>query len=713
MKTAIKKTGVSRRSFLKASALAGGGLMLSFYAPVAGATDLLAEDAVFEPNGFIKILSDGQVILMSPNPECGQGIKTALPILVGEELDVNWETVVVEQAGFDSSKYSRQIAGGSGAIRASWDSFRKAGAIGRKMLIEAAAKSWNASASDCYTEKGFVIHRPSGRKVEYGKIAAQAASIAVPTDVELKNPSDYKLIGQRIAGVDNKKIFTGKMEYGIDTRREGMLFAMVARPPAFGKKVKSYDDTAAKAVDGVKQVVALDKDAVAVLATTTWAAKKGRDALKIEWEIETPLESSEQHKAMMEKSIMEPGQTRRSDGDVVKALEEADKVIEVVFEAPFLPHAPLEPMNFFADVRDDRAELYGPTQNPGSIPGAVARLTGLSPDKITVGMSRMGGGFGRRLNADFAVEAARVSKAAKSPVLVVWTREDDMQGGIYRPNALYRYRATIKDGKFTGWYCIAAGISTANPTRENCFPAGAVPNFRVDTHEHKSNITTGPWRAPNHNFIAFSEQSMLDEIAHALGKDPVAFRLELLEQARTNPAGRQEYNIDRFKNVIEECARRGEWGKKKGDGIYQGFSAHFSFNTYVAHVVDLSVTSDKIKIHKVTTVVDCGRVINRSGSENMIEGGVIDGIGHALYGEFSIKDGVVQQNNFHQHKLIRINDAPLVQEIHFINNDEIPTGLGEPGMPPICGAVANAVFAATGKRMKRMPFGENLAALAG
>ncbi len=707
MKTANLKT--SRRSFLKSTALASGALLLGFDLFRSGGSVFSVKDSstvpgdvLFQPNAFLRIGSDGIVTIMAPNPEIGQGVKTSLPLLVAEELDVDWNTIQVEQAGLNTKSFDHQVAGGSGSIRSSWKSFRKAGATARKMLIGAAAGTWNVPASECYTEKGFVIHKPSGKKLNYGKLAEKASQLEVPSDVELKDPKEFTLIGKRIHNVDNRKIITGKMDFGIDTKREGMLYAMVARPPAFGKKLKSFDDKVALAVKGVKKVVQGDNK-VAVLATSTWAASKGRDALKVEWEDDGKLDNTTDHLEAYRKLVTQTtDKPKRNDGDVANAFPGAAKIIERIFIAPILPHVPMEPMNFFADVRDDEVELYGPTQTPARARGDVAKLLNIPEEKIKVGLSRMGGGFGRRLQSDYAVEAAEISNLAKAPVKVIWTREDDIQGGFYRPSGMYSYKAALdKDNELIAWQLNAAAINSGNASRENSFPAGAVPNFRIDSHNLESKVTVGPWRAPNHNFIAFAEESLLDELAHAAGKDPVAFHLELLEKAKTSPTGRVEYDPERFKGVIKMVTDMANWGKQ-ANGIYQGFAAHFSFNTYVAQVAEVSVMNNKIKVHKVHCAVDCGQVVNLSGAETEVEGGITDGLGVALHGALTIKDGTAVENNFDQYNLIRINEAPDI-EVKFVENNIDPTGLGEPGLPPIAPAVCNAIFAATGKRITKLP----------
>lgn len=698
----------SRRSFLRSAGLTGGALILGFDPLVKGGSivSMLAskpEDLTFSPNAFLRISSDGLVTIMAPNPEIGQGVKTSLPMLVAEELDVDWNTVNVEQAALDTKNFTRQAAGGSGSVRSSWKSFRTAGATARRMLVDAAAATWKTGSGECYTERGFVIHKPSGKKLSYGALAEQASNQEVPKDVKLKDPKEFKLIGTRVRNVDNKKIVTGKMDFGIDTAREGMLYAVVARPPAFGKKLKSYDDSAALAVKGVKKIVKMENQ-VAVLATSTWQAMKGRDALKIIWEDDGKLDNTADQLQDFTKAVAQKTEKPvRNDGDVDGAFQQAAKLVEASFVAPFLPHVPMEPMNFYADVREDGVELYGPTQTPSRAQSNVSRLLNIPQEKITVGMSRMGGGFGRRLQADYAEEAAIISSLAKSPVQVTWTREDEIQGGFYRPAGMYSYKAALdKNNKLIGWHLIAAAINSRNASRENSFPAGAIPNFRIDSHNIESKVTVGAWRAPNHNFIAFTEESLLDEIARAAGKDPVEFRIELLDQAATNPGGRVDYDPERYKAVIRMAAEMGGWGKKAADGRFKGFGAHYSFGTYVAQVAEISIKNDRVKVHKVHCAVDCGQVVNLSGAETEVEGGIIDGLGVALYGELTIRNGEAVQKNFDDYNLIRINDAPEI-EVKFIHSDQDPTGLGEPGLPPIAPAVCNAIFSATGKRIRKLP----------
>jgi len=705
----------SRRNFLKVAASAGGGLVLGFNWLTSQAAEAVLANGAAEAaalvdfNSYLSIGTDGVVTLFSPNPEVGQGIKTAFPIIVAEDLDVAWTQVKVVQAPLDTKKFERQVAGGSGSIRHSWQRLRKAGATARQMLMEAAAARWQVPASELTTDKGTVLHARTGRKLGYGELATEAAKLPVPTDVKLKDRKDFKLIGQTIKNVDNKGILTGKPLFGLDFYREGMLFAMIQRPTAFGLKLKSVDSAAAKAMPGIVDVVTF-KNNVAVVGKSTWQVKKAKDALKIEYEKEAnaTLESSADHNRIFTELLDSPTATvRRKDGDVEAAFKSAAKVVKAEYQCPFLPHSPLEPMNFFAHVREDGAELIGPTQTPELARNETAKLLGMAPEKITVELTRMGGGFGRRLKADYVLEAVELSSLIKAPVKVIWTREDDMTGGSYRPAVRYRFEAALDaQNNLIGYKLRGAGLNAGNPTREDNFPSGAVPNLLIDSVEHKSPITTGAWRAPITNFLAFAEQSFLDEVALAAGKDPVQFRLELLEKAKTAPVGAIKYDIDRMKGVIDLVAEKAGWGKKKGaDGrpVSQGFSVYFSHNSYVAQVGEVAMKAGKPVLQKVYAAGDCGIVINQSGARQQMMGGIVDGLGHAMYGNLTFKDGAPEQKNYNSYRLIRLAEIPEV-EVHFVDNGIDPTGLGEPALPPAGAAAANAIFKATGKRLRNQPF---------
>ena len=687
----------SRRDFLKTTVLSSGGLILGFnwFGKTTFATPL-ADNTSANFNAYLSIASDGIITILSPNPEIGQGIKTAFPIIVAEELDADWAKVRVLQSGLDTKKFERQTAGGSGAIPHSWLRLRKAGATARFMLVEAAAKRWQVPAGECSTEKGFVLHTTSGKKLSYGELANEAAQITPPAEVKLKDIKDFKLIGSTVKGVDNQQILTGKPLFGIDFYREGMLFSMIQRPPAFGLKLKSFDASAAKALPGIIDVVSF-KDKIAVVGKSTWEVKKARDLVKIEWEKDKELESTSDHSRIFKELLEGKNDVRRKDGDVDAAFKEAFKVVEAEYQCPFLPHNPMEPMNFFAHVREDGVELVGPTQTPQAAQTQTARLLNVSPDKVTVQMTRTGGGFGRRLGTDYVLEAAELSSLIKAPVKVIWTREDDMSGGSYRPSVRYRFRAALdKEGNMTAYTLRGAGINAGNCTRQDNFPAGAVPNLLIDSAEHKSAITTGPWRAPITNFLAYAEQSFIDEVATAAGKDPVQFRLELLEKAKTAPTGAIKYNIDRMKAVIELAAEKSGWNKKK-KGVSLGFSVYFSHASYVAQVAEVVMKKGKPVLQKIYAAVDCGVVVNQSGARNQVMGGIVDGMGHAMYGNLTFKEGKPDQQNFNAFRLIKMNEIPAI-EVHFVNNGIDPTGLGEPALPPTGGSIANAIFKATGKK---------------
>jgi isoquinoline 1-oxidoreductase beta subunit len=691
---------VSRRSFIKVTAVAGGGLLLGFSSSKP-ADSGLNENLTFNP--FILISPDGTITIFSPNPEVGQGIKTAMPMVVAEELDADWSKVKVEQAPLDGKKYQRQVAGGSGSLKASWGTLRQAGATVRMLMVAAAAQKWQVPVSSLRTENSIVLG--DKLKASYAELATEAVKQEIPAKIILKKPSEFKLLGKSIACVDNKDIFSGKAVFGIDFKRPGMKYAVVARPPGFGQIPDKVNDAAAKAVTGVFGVFPFD-DKIAIVADSTWAALKGRQVLEVSWIQKTPAESTVMHdKWLTDLLTQKPAKSFRADGDAEAVFGQANKVIEASFSCPFLPHNAMEPMNFFADVKENSAELVGPTQTPQRSQTKVAEILGIPADAVTVQMTRMGGGFGRRLSSDFAEEAAKISRLAKSPVKVQWTREDDMAGGVYRPACKYIYKAAInKEGEMTGFHVRGAGLNVGNPTRENNFPAGAIQHLLIEGHNKESNVSTGPWRAPVHNFVAFAEQCFLDEVAAELKKDPIDFRLNLLAKAASNPVGKVEYDIERYKKTIELVRKMSGWDTKK-EGVFRGFSAYFSFSSYVAMIAEVTMVNNKPVIKKVYCAADCGIVVNKSGAENQIVGGIIDGLGHAQFGNIEIKDGKSQQANFDTYRMIKMNESFPV-EVQFVENEIDPTGLGEPALPPAAAAVANAMFAATGNRIYSQPFAE-------
>ncbi len=694
----------NRRNFIKLAATAGGGLLLGFHWSNTEASSIkvvggIADDINF--NSYLSISPEGVVTIFSPNPELGQNIKTSFPMIVAEELDADWSKVKVVQAVLDTKKYERQVTGGSGAVPHSWERLRKAGATARHMLVEAAAKRWNVSSSTLTADNSFVIDKTGNRKLSYGELATEASSIAVPKEIKLKEQKDFKLIGKAVRNVDNKEMITGKPLYGMDFYREGMFTAMIQRP-AFGMKLKSVDSAAAKEMPGIVDVVSF-KNNVAVVGKSTWQVAKARKALKIEYESETTLESTADHDKLFKDLLVNGKPTvRRQDGDVEAAFKSAAKVITREYQCPFLSHSPMEPMNFFAHVRKDGVELIGPTQTPERARTEVAKMLNMFPDNVTVELTRLGGGFGRRLQADYVLEAAELSSLIKAPVKVIWTREDDLGGGSYRPAVRYRFDAALdSNNNLIGYKLRGVGINAGNSTREDNFPSGAVDNLLIDSVEHKSPITTGPWRAPITNFLAFAEQAFLDEVALASKKDPVKFRLELLDKAKKSPVGEIKYDIDRMKAVIEMAAEKSGWGTRKN--VSQGFSVYFSHRSYVAQVAEVEMKKGKPSLKKIYAVSDCGVVVNLSGARQQVTGGVVDGLGHAMYSYLTFKNGAAEQKNFNTYRLIKMKEIPEV-EVHFVNNGIDPTGLGEPALPPTGGAVANAYFKATGKRLYNQPF---------
>ncbi|WP_405206266.1 molybdopterin cofactor-binding domain-containing protein [Aquimarina sp. LLG6339-5] len=707
----ITTPSVSRRSFIRTSALAGGGILIGFnlfqsckpeVAPPVDIADLNFNDF----NAFIKIADNGMVTIFSPNPEIGQGVKTSMPMLIAEELDVDWENVIVAQGALDTKNFTRQVAGGSQSLRHGWEPLRQTGATARQMLINAAAAKWGVDPSTCKTKSG-VISNGNGETLGYGEVVKEAASLKVPEKVKLKDPKDFTIIGKDIYNVDIDKIISGKPLYGMDYKEDGMVYVSVVRPPAFGKKLNDFDATEAKKVNGVIDVFKFG-DKIAVLAENTWSAMKGKKIVKAKWMDDSKLENTKDHDKILV-GLLNGNEfnTMRADGDVKKAFAAADKVVERTYESPFLPHNCMEPMNFFAHVTAEKVKLVGPIQTPAGTARRVAELLDRKPEEVSVDMTRMGGGFGRRLYGDFALEAAEISNIAKKPVKVLYSREDDMSAGIYRPAIKYRISAAIKDGKLTGYHLKEAAInSNMYGLIPNFFPAGAIENYQVDVAKYDSNITIGAWRAPYTNFLAFAEQSFFDELAEAMEVDNIQLRLDLLQNVKGHKDERIQYSPERLEQVIKTAVEKSEWGKKP-EGVYQGFSSYYCHNTHVAEVADVVLENDQPVIKKITCVVDCGIVVNPLGAKNQIEGGVIDGIGHAMYGDFSFENGEPQHTNFNTYRLIRMNETPVV-ETHFIESDIAPTGLGEPTLPPAGAAVANAIKAAKGVRLTKQPFVKNM-----
>ena len=711
MKSQKKSISFSRRNFLKTSVLASGGMLIGFNflnacRPNAIVPIDISKLNFNDFNAFIKISQEGYVTIFSPNPEIGQGVKTSMPMIIAEELDVPWEKVSVSQGLYDPVNYQRQVAGGSQSIRFGWDALRQTGATAKQMLINAAALKWGVEPSSCYASQG-IITNANGDSFGYGEVVKEAAVLEVPENVELKESKDYKIIGQDIKNVDIQKIITGKPLFGLDYVTEEMVYASVLRPPSFGKKLVSFDDQNSKKINGVVDVLKFG-DKIAVLGTNTWAAMKGKKALICKWSSNTKLESTEDHNKELLKILNgNKFKVNREDGNIEKAFLNSDKNIERTYESPFLPHNCMEPMNFYANVTSDKVHLVGPIQTPAWTVSKISKLLDRKPEEIHLEMTRMGGGFGRRLYGDFAEEAAQISSLANKPVKVVFSREDDMAAGIYRPAIKYRIKASIKDGKITGYHLKEAAINgNMYGLIPNFFPAGCIPNYKVSTANYQSKITTGAWRAPYTNFLAFAEQSFFNELASELGKDHPSLLIELLQNVKGTKDERIQYSAERMEKTINLVVEKSNWGKSS-EGIYQGFSAYYSHNTHVAEVADVEMVNGLPVVKRVTVAVDCGIVVNPLGAKNQVEGGVIDGIGHAMYGDFSFEEGTPQSVNFDTYRLIRMNETPQVST-YFVESDLSPTGLGEPGLPPAGGAVANAIKAAIGKQLYKQPFVEEL-----
>ena len=728
-----KNINTNRRSFIKVSAAAGGGMVLgfNFFAcreeakiPEFIAPALENPSSWTEMNGFLSIGDNGVVTIMSPNPEIGQNVKTSMPMIVADELDVAWDQVIVEQAPLDAENFERQIAGGSQSIRFGWDGLRKTGATARAMLVAAAAEQWGVPAEEITTAAGMLYHKASDQSMGYGDIASAAAGMEVPEEVTLKDPKDFTIIGHSTRNVDGWNIVQGKPLFGLDVQEEGMKIAMIVHPPAFGQKIKSMDDAAVKSMAGITDVIRINvepegwnpqwsdvnayPELAVVVGESTWQVMKAKKALKIEWEEETPLESTADHEALLDDMLANGAvEVARKDGDPDAAFAAADQIIEKTYSAPFLAHNTMEPMNFYANVTADRAELVGPIQTPIFLQGTLEAVLGIPKENIRVMMTRMGGGFGRRLYGHFGTEAALISQAIKSPVKLVYTREDDMTQGTYRPTYKVMYRAGLdSDGNLTAFHIRGAGLP-GSPVFADRYPAGAVDNYLVENINGPTNISTGAWRAPRSNFIAMAEQSFLDEVAEAAGKDPVDFRLELFKKAEENPVGeKNDYDAARYAGVLELVKEKAGWNADSE--LHRGVSAYYCHNSYVAQVLDIALEDGLPKVKKVYCAVDCGIVVNPEGAINQIEGGIVDGIGHAMFSELTFDKGKPNQENFHQYRLIRQAEAPEAIEVFFVDNGEHPTGLGEPSLPPIGAALANALYKATGKRFYHQPFSNQI-----
>jgi len=699
----------SRRDFLKSSALAGGGLIVSFALP---GTTRLAQAAGndVKMSAYLRIAPNNDITVVCGLSEMGQGVHTAIPMLVAEELDADWMRVRVEQAGVDKAFanpiFGMQATGGSTSVRGHWEPMRKAGAQARAMLIAAAAEIWKVDPSECSTEKGMVLHK-SGKKASYGQLAAKAAKQVPPKDVKLKDPSQFTLLGKSgTKRLDTAAKSTGKAKYGLDIYLPGMLTAVIAHAPVLGGKAVSVDDSKAKAVPGVRQVVTIPAG-VAVLADGYWAAKMGRDALEIKWDDgPNAALSSEGISKMLSDGAKAGGAVGRNEGDA-KAAAPA-KTLEAEYEAPFLSHSCMEPLNCTAWVRNGEVEIWAGTQSQGPAQGILAQVGGVAPGKVKVNTMYLGGGFGRRFAPDPVIGATILSKMTGKPVKLVYSREDDTRGYFYRPASVTR----MKGGLDAGGKAVLFTANVASPSimEGSHFmklpPDGVdefgvegirdcpydIPNLRIEySRQEPGGVQVWFWRSVGHSQNSFFLESFIDEMAHEAGKDPFEFRRALLSKQ------------PRYKGALELAAEKAEWGKPLPAGVHRGIAVVFSFGSWCAEVAEVSVAADGTPtVHRVVAAVDCGMTVNPDIVKRQIESAIVYGLTAALYGKITFKDGQVQQSNFHDYRMLRMNQMPKV-EVHIVPSKEAPGGIGEPGTPPIAPAVANAIFAATGKRIRKLP----------
>jgi isoquinoline 1-oxidoreductase beta subunit len=720
---------VTRRSFLQVTTASGGGLLIGSYAaPHAAAQQTPPPPPPFEATAFVRIAPDGTVTLISRNPEIGQGIKTMLPMLIAEELEVDWKSIKVEQADFDA-KYGLQTTGGSRAASNNWMPMRQVGAATRHMLIAAAAKSWGVPEAECFATNGRVYHRGTDRSLGYGELASAAAGMAVPDlkNLKLKDQGDFKIIGKATRSVDTPDIVAGKPIFGIDFTMPGMLYAVYQKCPVFGGKVASANLDEIIKLPGVKHAFVVDTDVktgpivegdpglepgIAIVADSWWAANSARKKLDVKWN-EGPAakqSSADFAKRAAELSQQAPGRTLKNDGNVEDAFKGAAKVLEAAYDYPFISHAPLEPRNCSAQFKDGKLEIWSTTQLPARGRTLVSKLLNIPESDITIHLLRAGGSFGRGLTNDYMVEVSHIAMKVGVPVKLVWTREDDMAHDYYRPGGFHFLKGAVdSSGKLVAWrnHFVTYGdnehFASSAQINPGEFPSDFVPNFAIHVSAMRLALKTGALRAPGANSQCFVMQSFIDELAHAAGKDPIAFRLELL-----GDQPHKSYDVPRMRGVLQAVAERSGWGKRNlPKGTALGVSFHYSFQGYFAHVAEVTVAANKLKVNKVWVCGDIGsQIINPSGADNQVQGGVIDGLSELMTQEITLENGRVVQTNYHQHQLLRLRQTPPI-DVHFVKSDHDPTGLGEPALPPVIPAVTNAIFAATGKRIRSIPLSKS------
>jgi isoquinoline 1-oxidoreductase beta subunit len=738
---AVPVTGLSRRGFIKLSGMAGGGLVLAFsLAPKLSSNAYAQAPASRDLNAYVQITPEGKVRIYAKNPEVGQGVKTSLPMIIAEELDAAWPDVVVEQSPINAALYGPQFAGGSLSTPMNWGTLRQAGAMARAMLVAAAAQEWNVPESEITTGNTQVMHAATGRTLGYGALAEKAAAMPVPDPqtIKLKDRKDYKLLGQRITGVDNHKLVTGQPLFGIDVRMPNMLYATYTKCPAIGGKVKTANLDHIKSLPGVKDAFVLEGSGnvmdfapagtavlpgVAIVADSTWNAVRAKRALQIEWDESAASKDSwtgfTAEAARLAKQA--PQTTVSNQGDVEAAFKTAASTVESFYTYAYVSHAQMEPHNTTAYFHDEMLELWSPTQTPQNAVDAAAAVTGLAKDKVLLHQLRGGGGFGRRLENDYVREAALIAQRAGAPVKLTWTREDDMAHDYFRPGGFFAMKGAVDQaGKPVAWdnHVIAMSPDGQRPVnaaglRPADFPSKMVPNYRITQSLMRSGTPTGPWRAPGSNTYAFAEQSFVHEMAIAAGRDHLEFLLEMMGEPRTfeaaggpRPPGVPAFpslHTGRAAAVIKLAAEKAGWGKQMPAGRGLGLAFFYSHAGHFAEVADVSVDANrKVTVHKVWVAADIGPIVNLSGAENQCEGAVIDAVSTMMGLEITMENGRVEQSNFHQYPMLRIAKAPEV-EVHFVQSEFSPTGAGEPAFPPAAPAICNAIYAAIGHRVRTLP----------
>ena len=703
-------TPISRRQFLGATAVAGAGLVIGLYFPRHGLSSHEVE--AFSPNAYLHITPDGKVTIVVARSEMGQGVRTALPMILAEELDADWSQIVIEQAGA-STLFGDQTTGGSASVRTTWDPMRQAGAAAREMLIAAAAQKWGVNPSECLTEKGIVVHAASKRSASYGELVERASKLPVPREPTLKDPSLYKLVGTPVKRLDTPSKANGTAEFGIDFSSEGMKYALLARCPTIGGRVASLDDSQARLVAGVTHVEKIGDSAVAVVAGSVWGAMQGRKLLKVTWDdgpnkdLNTATISQSLRQALSDTSVplYRTGHVAIAEG----------RHIDAVYETPLLAHAPMEPGNCFAHFLGTTCELWAPTQVPQDVRDSVAAVLGLKPENVRVNVTLMGGGFGRRLEHDYAIEAALVSRAINGPVQVIWTREDDMRFSTYRPPSVHQLKAVLDSQGWPTAFMHRVVSPTIAGQKGQPLEAGVdpdlkdeasflylVPSINMDYVATPTPVPLGWMRSVYAAQMAFASESFIDELSIAAGKDPLSYRLHLLAEDKEITFFETKWRTDRLRGVLQLAAEKAEWSKALPAGRHRGIAAFGCFGSYAAEVVEITMLDEEPRVERVVAAVDCGQVVNPKILEQQIYGAILFGLSAALRGKITIERGQVQQANFDTYPIVRMNEIPAV-EAYFVESHEPPTGIGEPPVPPLAPALCNAIFAATRKRIRALP----------